>query len=70
MVRQPVVSSSIIAVGYDSLSAVLEIEFQAGGTYNYFGVPAFQFRNLMAAQSHGKYFASNIRDRYAFRKIR
>lgn len=38
MIRQPVSSSNIRSIGYDSKSNTLEIEFHSGGVYQYFGV--------------------------------
>ena len=38
MIRQPVSSSNIRSIGYDSESNTLEIEFHSGGVYQYFGV--------------------------------
>ena len=36
MIRQPVSSSNIRSIGYDSMSSTLEIEFHSGGVYQYF----------------------------------
>ncbi len=48
----------------------LEIEFgQAATSTLYCGVPARVHQELMAADSHGHYFAKRIRDRYPYRKL-
>ena len=39
MQRIRVESSELASVGYDEASHVLEVEFVAGGTYRYGGVP-------------------------------
>lgn len=39
MNRNPVSSSNVKSVGYDSESSRLEVEFHHGGIYQYYGVP-------------------------------
>lgn len=70
MLRQPVNSSNLQSVGYDPSSGTLEIEFKNGSIYQYPGVPASIYQGLMAAPSHGTYFARYIRDQYAYTRIR
>ena len=62
MTRTPVKSSQIIAVGYDESTETLEIEF-VFATYQYRNVPARIHRELMAADSVGRYFANNIKSK-------
>ena len=69
MIRQPVTSSNIRAVGYDPGSETLEIEFHSGGVYRYSGVPESVYRGLMQAASHGSYFHAHIRERYSYRSV-
>jgi hypothetical protein len=64
MNRIQVSSSNISSIGYDSLTFVLEIEFTSGGIYQYIGVPQAVYSSLMAANSHGSYFAAHIKDVY------
>ena len=64
MQRQPVVSSNLWSVGYDREALVLEIEFQGGRVYRYFGVPESVYAGLMGAGSKGTYFSTFIKDRY------
>ena len=68
MIRQPVSSSNIRSIGYDSGSNTLEIKFHSGGVYQYFGVPESIYNALMHAPSHGSYFHRHIRDRYRWTK--
>ncbi len=70
MLRQPVNSSNLQSVGYDSTSSTLEVEFKSGSIYQYAGVPDSVYQGLMGASSHGSYFAQHIRDRYPYTKIR
>ncbi len=69
MNRQYVTSSDIRSIGYDSSTQILEIEFNSGGTYQYFNVPYSVYAALMNAGSHGEFFHAYIKDRYAYRKI-
>jgi len=70
MDRQSVNSSNLRSVGYDEEESVLEIEFQAGPVYRYYGVSGSIYRALMFAGSKGKYFDSHIRKRnYRYRQV-
>lgn len=69
MERTAVSSSNIRAIGYDSGSSTLEIEFNNGCVYQYAGVPQGEFDALMSAASHGTYFSANIKNRYSFVKL-
>ena len=69
MERAPVESEAMLGVVYDRLRRVLEIEFVDHDVYAYFDVPAGVHRALMRAESHGRYFAAHIRDRYAYERV-
>lgn len=69
MQRQPVSSSNLNSVGYDSVFRVLEIQFNAGGIYQYSGVPQSEYQGLMNASSHGQYFHAHIKNVYPFKKV-
>ena len=69
MRRVQVQSTNIESVGYDTASRTLEIEFHGGRVYQYFDVPDAVHRELMAASSHGTYFASEIKGRFRFARI-
>jgi len=43
MDRTPVSSSNISAIGYDSDSEMLEVEFTNGAVYSYSGVPLGEY---------------------------
>lgn len=73
MERQPVDSSNIASVGYDSNSEILEVEFRKGGdVYRYFNVPDIEYKRLIGAHelgsTIGKYFAANIKNSFAYEK--
>ncbi|MFD0278014.1 KTSC domain-containing protein [Kitasatospora sp. NPDC127111] len=69
MNRTPVDSSALRSVGYDAALLLLELEFVHGGVYVYDAVPGRVHRELMAAESHGRYFVREIRGRYAYRRL-
>lgn len=70
MKRTTVRSSNLASVGYDILSAVLEIEFNSGAVYMYERVPQRVYKELMAAPSHGKYFAQHIKNKYPYARVK
>lgn len=67
--RTPVSSSNLRSVGYDEEAGTLEIEFHSGGVYEYYGVPEERFRELLQADSRGRYFHDHIRTEYEYRQI-
>jgi len=69
MIRQPVKSSNVKAVGYDSLTKDLEVEFMDNAVYVYKKVPENVYVAFMTAPSIGKAVHSMLRDKYqAIRK--
>lgn len=62
-------SESIAAAGYDAAGAVLRLRFVDSGTYDYFDVPPQVWAGLRRAESKGRYFHDEIRDRYAYRLL-
>lgn len=61
MELQKVVSSNLSAVGYDTDTNELVVEFNSGMSYKYIDVPFDTYKELMAADSLGTYFNANIR---------
>lgn len=62
MDRVPVESTNLVSVGFDKPLKTLEIAFKGGGIFTYTGETAEEHhRNLMAADSKGRYFNSSIR---------
>ncbi|MFF1902388.1 KTSC domain-containing protein [Kitasatospora sp. NPDC058218] len=70
MERPAVDSSALRSVGYDAAHLALELEFTGGRVYVYAEVPGRVYRELLAAESLGRYFAREIRGRYAYRRVR
>ena len=69
MRRVPVQSRAIASVGYDRATNVLELELADGDVYRYFAVPSRVHQELLAADSIGRYFLSQIRDRYGYQRV-
>jgi hypothetical protein len=74
MNRETVESSQLKSVGYDAEKQILEIEFKGkgeaiGGVYQYLDVPQHIHRELMAAESIGRYFGPNVRGKFQFKKL-
>jgi hypothetical protein len=67
--RDHVESSSLQSVGYDAENETLEIEFRNGRVYQFYEVPGHVYEDLMAAGSHGKYFAQNIKNRFRYSRL-
>ncbi len=60
----PVQSSNLAAVGYNNMTRTLTIRFNNGRTYEYYGVPGYEYENLMNASSKGNYADQNIYKTY------
>jgi hypothetical protein len=67
--RKAVQSSTIASVGYEVGISTLEIEFHSGGVYQYYDVPQYEYEGLMSADSHGRYFAANIKHVYRYSRV-
>ncbi len=65
---QPVSSSNIAAVGYDSENQAVYVHFLNGSTYAYKGVPEHEFENLRTAPSVGSYFNRNYKNVYPYER--
>ena len=70
MERSTVISSNISSIGYDVSTETLEVEFQDGGIYHYFGVPETIYAGLMQAPSKGRYLNEYVKDCCGYERIR
>jgi hypothetical protein len=66
---QPVESSQITAIGYDSAEKVLAVQFTRGGEYRYFDVPQEKFDALMQSESKGATLGKIIKGAHPFKKL-
>lgn len=64
MQRQPVDSSIIKEVGYDTMEQTLEVEFNNGDIWDYLDVPAVAYEEMMESSSIGSYFLRNIKNEF------
>lgn len=62
-------SSAIRLISYNEASERLTVTFVTGRTYVYENVPEKLHRDFLAAESKGRFFNDNIRDRFDFREI-
>ena len=69
MQRVSVSSSNIRSIGYDSQSAILEVEFISSDVYQYFDVPEYLYQQFLHASSHGQFLNDHIRYNYRYQKI-
>ena len=69
MNREPVASSTIVAIGYDESSETLEVEFRAGSVYQYYNVTLALFEQLMQANSKGQFLAYQIKSAYPYSRV-
>lgn len=69
MQRIPVESTDIVAIGYDSKSRILEVEFKEGRMYQYLDVAPDIHARFMRTDSYGQYFYAFINGHYRYKRI-
>ncbi len=62
-------SSMLYAVGYGSKTHTLEVVFNTGGVYHYYDVPPEEYKELMEAESKGRYMHEYIIDVYPWTQV-
>ena len=67
--RVVVESACITAIAFSIEENVLQLEFRNGLAYEYFGVPAALYGELLSAQSKGAFVTRFIRGHFRFRRI-
>jgi hypothetical protein len=65
---QPVSSSSIAAIGYDTENQTVYVQFLNGSTYAYKGVPEHEYENLRTAPSIGAYLNRNYKNVFPYER--
>ncbi|MDP3173960.1 MAG: KTSC domain-containing protein [Phenylobacterium sp.] len=63
-------SDAISEITYDPRRARLFVRFRSGEAYAYRDVPAGVHEAFMAAESKGRFFQDEVRDRYGFERLR
>jgi len=71
MKEKPEVSSSLESslireVVYDPFMNVMTVHFKNGGTYDYLEVPEETYQSLLEAPSPGKFFHTDIKNKFEF----
>ena len=69
MQRVVLESTTLGSAGHDDQAAVLELQFRNGAVYQYSPVPPQLYRDLLRAESKGRYFNQSIRGRYSYQRI-
>jgi len=59
-------SASLRRFRYDAASQILAVEFNYGGTYQYFDVPEHVFEQLKGSSSKGQFLAQTIKGAYRY----
>ena len=62
-------SAAISEIDYDAQREKLLVRFQSGEGYVYVGVPGEVHRSFCDAESKGRFFQAEIRDRYPFNRL-
>ncbi|MBI1225164.1 MAG: KTSC domain-containing protein [Bacteroidetes bacterium] len=65
MEREFVQSSNIRSIGYDPITATLEIEFNSGTIWQYYDILESTYYEMKFAPSIGKFFIANIKGKYS-----
>ena len=65
-----VTSSNLKWVSYNSRSHEMLIQFQSGAVYQYWDVPGNISQGLVQADSPGKFFNQNVRNRYNYKRVK
>ena len=65
----PVDSEAIAEVEYEATAHRLFVRFTSGEWYAYLDVPPLTYQRLLAAGSKGRFFQTELRDRYSFVKL-
>jgi hypothetical protein len=62
-------SKLLTASVYDAGMHILYLRFRSGEVYRYFEFPEQQYRELLDAESRGRYFLTNIRKRFRYERL-
>lgn len=70
MINNMVLSREIEWIGYEHKRNMLQVEFIVGAIYQYENVPETVYQEFLTAPSYGRFFESNIKNKYQARKVR
>ncbi len=63
-------SSCVAAAGYDPNKNQMTVRFKGGREYTFDKVPEHIFLNMINASSVGKYFHTNVKNFYSYKRVR
>ena len=66
---QPFESKLLAASAYDDRKHILYLRFRSGEVYRYFEFPGQKYRELLDAESRGRYLLNNIRNRFRYERL-
>ena len=66
---QPLESKMFTASAYNTAKQILYLRFTGGEVYRYYEFPEEQYQEFLDAESHGRYFLSNIRDQFSYQRL-
>ncbi len=62
-------SSALAWVRYVPEQQILQVGLRTGRHYHYFDVPAEVYRELLAAESKGRYYNHHIRNEFRYKEV-
>jgi len=62
-------SSALKDFGYDEITSTLIVTFPGGSEYHHYGVPVGVYNKMKEAESKGKFYSSDIKNRYLVLKV-
>jgi hypothetical protein len=65
----PFTSSNIQEIRYDVETQVLQVTFNNGGAYEYYGVPSHLAEEFEGAESKGGFLATSVKGHYRYSRI-
>ncbi len=66
---QPLESKMFTSSAYNAAKQILYLRFTSGEVYRYFEFPEKQYPEFLDAESHGRYFLSNIRNQFSYERL-
>ena len=69
MIWVPLESEMLASVAYVAGNKVLYLRFRTGDVYRYFDFPAEHYQSFLNAQSKGRFFLANVRDRFRYERL-
>ena len=62
-------STLLASARYDATRRQLDVHLRSGDVYRYFGVSTKFYQELLSADSKGRYFNQNIRNRFSYQNL-